>query len=74
MGKKIGMKNKRQQALYGAQAGTTMKTNSGGGTLNKVVSFDLLRQMKKNGASRNAAGVGCYDRIIPPEAMLCCRR
>ena len=44
------------------------------GILNKVISFDLLRQLKKNGASGDADGVGCYDRIIPPEAMVCCRR
>ena len=30
--------------------------------------------MKKNGASGDADGVGCYDRIIPTEAMICCRR
>ena len=45
-----------------------------GGILNKVLSFDLLRQLKKNGASGDADGLGCYDRIIPPEAMIGCRR
>ena len=41
---------------------------------NKVLSYDLFRQTKIVAASFDNNAQGCYDRIIPPHAMLCCRR
>ena len=47
-----------------------------GAVLNKVLTFDLFRQTKKYGASgdADATATGCFDRIIPPESQLYCRR
>ena len=44
-----------------------------GAVLNKVLTFDLFRQTKK--MERAAAdATGCFDRTIPPESQLSCRR
>ena len=37
-----------------------------GVVLNKVLTFDLFKQTKTNGASGDADATGCFDRIIPP--------
>ena len=42
--------------------------------LNKVLAYDLMRLTKRSGGSFNNDAEGCYDRIVPPHAMLCCRR
>ena len=41
---------------------------------NKVLSYDLFRQIRAIAISFDNDAQGCYDRIIPPHAMLCCRR
>ena len=45
-----------------------------GAVLDKVLTFDLFRQTKTNGANGDADATGCFDRIIPPESQLSCRR
>ena len=42
--------------------------------LNKVLSYDLMRQTKKLAASFDNDAKGCYDNIVPPQAMVNCRR
>ena len=42
--------------------------------LNKVLAYDLMRLTKRSGGSFDNDAEGCYDRIVPPHAMLCCRR
>ena len=42
--------------------------------LNKVLAYDLMRLTKRSGASFDNDAEGCYDRIVPPHALLCCRR
>lgn len=41
---------------------------------NKVLSYDLFRQIQVIAISFDNDAQRCYDRIIPPHAMLCCRR
>ena len=36
--------------------------------------FDLYRKTKTNEATGDANATGCFDRIIPPESQLSCRR
>ena len=55
-----------QQAKPGNQSITV--------ALNKVLSYDILRVTKRQGGSFDNDAEGCYDRIVPPHAMLCCRR
>ena len=45
-----------------------------GAVLNKVLNFDLFRKTKTNRASGDADATGCFDKIIPPESQLSCRR
>ena len=40
--------------------------------LNKVLAYDLMRLTKRSGASFDNDAEGCYDRIVPPHALLCC--
>ena len=40
---------------------------------NKVLSYDLFRKIRIIATSFDNDAQGCYDRIIPPYAMLCCR-
>ena len=42
--------------------------------LNKVLAYDHMRLTKQDGASFDNNAKGCYDRIVPPHALLCCRR
>ena len=42
--------------------------------LNKVLSYDMIRQTKKIAASFDNDAKGCYDKIVPPQAMINCRR
>lgn len=42
--------------------------------LNKVLAYDHMRLTKQDRASFNNDAEGCYDRILPPYALLCCRR
>ena len=42
--------------------------------LSKVLSYDLIRLCKKVAASMDNDAAGCYDKIVPPHGMLCCRR
>ena len=45
-----------------------------GVVFNKVLGFDIIRQLKKTLVSGDVDAVGCYDRIIPPPSMMACRR
>ena len=36
-----------------------------GAVLNKVLGFDIIRQLKNTAASGDVDTVGCYDRITP---------
>ena len=42
--------------------------------LNKVLAYDHIRLTKRDRASFNNDAEGYYDRIVPPHALLCCRR
>ena len=42
--------------------------------LNKVLTYDLMRLTKSHGTSFDNDAAGCYDRIVPPHALLCCCR
>ena len=42
--------------------------------LNKVPAYDHMRLTKRNGGSFDNDAKGCYDRTVPPHALLCCRR
>merc|ERR1712177_78867 len=42
--------------------------------LNKVLAYDHMCLTKRDGASFDNDAEGCYDRIVPPHALLCCRR
>ena len=42
--------------------------------LNKVLSYDIIRQTKKIAVSFDNDAKGCYDKIVPPQAMINCRR
>ena len=42
--------------------------------LNKVLSYDMIRQTKKLAASFDNDAKGCYDNIVPPQAMINYRR
>ena len=42
--------------------------------LNKVLAYDHMRLTKRDGASFDNDAKGCYDQIVPPHALLCCRR
>lgn len=42
--------------------------------LNKVLVYDIMRLTHRDGGSFDNDAEGCYDRIVPPHAMLCCRR
>ena len=55
-----------QQAKPGNQSITA--------ALNKVLAYDILRVTKRQGGSFDNDAEGCYDRIVPPHAMICCRR
>ena len=41
---------------------------------NKVLSYNIFRQIRIIATSFDNDAQGCHDRIIPPHAMLCCRR
>ena len=55
-----------QQARPGNQSITSV--------LNKVLAYDLLRLTRRSGGSFNNDAEGFYNRIVPPHAMMCCRR
>ena len=42
--------------------------------LNKVLAYDHMRLTKRDIGSFNNDAKGSYDRIVPPHALLCCRR
>ena len=42
--------------------------------LNKVLAYDHMRLTKYNSASFNNNAEECYDQIVLPHALLCCRR
>ena len=42
--------------------------------LNKVLAYNHMRLTKRDGVSFDNNAEGCYDRIVPPHALLCCRR
>ena len=42
--------------------------------LSKVISYDLIRLARLTAASMDNDAAGCYDKIVPPHGMLCCRR
>ena len=45
-----------------------------GAALNKVLSYDLIRQIKEVATSFDNDCKGAYDNLVPPQAMLNCRR
>ena len=57
-GRRLVWKAKENKHSMGAQQAQPGRL-AVGGILNKVMSFDLLHQMKKNGASGDADGVVC---------------
>ena len=40
--------------------------------LNKVLSYDMIRQTKKIAASFDNDAKGCYDKNVSPQAMINC--
>ena len=42
--------------------------------LHKVLSYDLIRKIRKIAISLDNDAAGCYDNIVPPQAMLNCHR
>ena len=42
--------------------------------LNKMLSYDMIRQAKKLASSFDNVAKGCYDKIVPPQAMINYRR
>ena len=42
--------------------------------LDKVLSYDMIRQTKKLAASFDNDAEECYDKIVPPQGMINCRR
>ena len=42
--------------------------------LNKVLEFDIIREIKKIVASGDVDTIGYHDRIIPPPSMIAYRR
>ena len=43
-------------------------------SLNKKISYDIIRQMKVIATSFDNDAQGCYDFIVPPHAMIACQR
>ena len=73
MGPKIIQNAVQTQTLM-----TTQQARSGfhsiTAPLNKVLAYDHMRLTKQDGRSFDNNAEGCYDRIVPPCALLCCRR
>ena len=42
--------------------------------LSKVLSYDLIQLTRLTAASMDNDAAGCYNKIVPPHGMLCCRR
>ena len=42
--------------------------------LNKVLAYDIMRLTHRDRGSFDNDVEGCYDHIVPPHAILCCRR
>ena len=41
-----------------------------GAALNKILSYDIIRQVKKIASSFDNDTTGCYNNIVPPQAMI----
>ena len=42
--------------------------------VDKVLAYDQMQLTKRDGGSFHNDAKGCYDKIVPPHALLCCRR
>ena len=72
-GKRLMQRATRQQLLHTAQHARP-KNLATSASLNKKITYDIIRQMKIMATSFDNDAKGCYDFIVPPHAMIACQR